>query len=259
MPSDRPLWDEREAHLVRHLLGDLPEGDREAIENRLFEDRGFVDEVQAVTDDLIDAYLAGILSPEDTARFESHFLASPVRRARFEFIRDLASAAREPDASERSTRPWMWAAVAAVLVAVAWMFLRPAPEPRHIAGTPTPAPVRSTPVRPVETQVVQLAAAPDAPVDVALPAGTRTVRLEVPIEGDYHLSFDAVIRDTAGAVAWEATGLVPPGAGMALVLNVPASVLAADAYALDVRSETLRGGTQKPLSRKYTLRVTRAR
>ncbi len=45
------------------LLGQLGEGERASIEDRLFDDAGFLDRLLDTEDDLLDAYVRGSLSP----------------------------------------------------------------------------------------------------------------------------------------------------------------------------------------------------
>jgi len=262
MASDTPLWDEREEPLVRFLLGDLPAAERATVEARLFEDRGFLDEMLAVTDDLIDAYLAGSLAPPDAARFETHFLAVRRHRERFELLRDMIAAAQEAGREGRARRfvGWSLTAAALLIAAMTATLLRRTSAPEQTAGsiTPTPRSAETTPTAPVETEVVPLSARTDQPVEIPLSSETKTVRLEVPIIDDRHPTYDAWVRNLEGAAIWTARGLVPPGSGRALILSIPAQVLTATDYALVVRGEILRDAPRAAeTERRYTLHVAR--
>lgn len=270
MSSDTPLWDEQEAPLVRYLLGELPAAEQEAIEDRLFADRAFLDEVLATSDDLIHAYLTGSLTSEDKGRFESHFLASPLRRQRYEFLRDVVTVVQKTvQPKPRVAQPWMWAAAAAIVLAAGLLAVRRDREapPHNVAQSQTPIPttapppaMTTPPIRPVETQVVRLPEPSTEPVEIALSAGTRTVRLEVPIDDDRHPTFDAIVRNADGDTVWKKTELVPPGPGMALVVLVPAELLQADVYALVIEGELLREASRASRLRlRYELRVTHGR
>src|SRR4029450_11495709 len=83
-----------EQKVVSYLLGKLPPKEVLEWEERLFTDDELNEELAASADDLIHAYLDGQLSAEDRARFEAHFLASPRRRERVVFVRDLLTAIR---------------------------------------------------------------------------------------------------------------------------------------------------------------------
>src|SRR5688572_24492463 len=197
------LWDADEERRVRFLLGAMTEAERVEIEDRLFTDPDFHDEMLATSDDLIRAYLVGKLPEGDRSRFEQHFLASPRRRERYEFLRSLvASVAAEAAPAARKMRPspaWIPAA-AVLLLAAATIIARlqqrvdgpriaghpqtPAPTAR-VAATAPPAP-RAT-VEPATRPVVRHARAvlsvrlptASAPVDLALDTDMRTLRLEV--------------------------------------------------------------------------------
>lgn len=260
---DQRLWDESEERLVRFLLGRLPPAEREEIENRIVAEDGFLEEVLATGDELSRAYLNGRLSGEDRVRFETHFLASAPQRRRFEEMRDLASAMRSRPRSRPRTPPiWMLAAAAVILVVVGVVLTqrpgssRPG-ETRIAQETPTrPAPRR---VRGETTPQVRLPARPSEPIEIPLSAETRHVRLEVPIDDDRHPTFDASLRTPDGVTVWQETDMLAPGPGVALVLLVPAEVLAADAYSLLVEGEKLRDPRHKRVSITYTLRVARPR
>ncbi len=70
-----------------YLLGALPEKRREEIEQKFFEDDDFHLEVEIVEEELFDAYLQNKLPEPERRLFETHFLASPLRRKRLQFAR----------------------------------------------------------------------------------------------------------------------------------------------------------------------------
>ena len=262
MSSEAPLWDEHEERLVRFLLGRLPAAEQEELENRALTEDGFLDEVLATADELIHAYLDAGLSAEDRERFESHFLASPMRRQRFELLRDIGAAVKgKPAATPRSAPSvWMWAVAAAILIVAGLVALRlsttPVPDRRIAQETPTPPPTPTADPNPV----VRLPGTASGTAEIPVSAETRTVRIEVPIEDDRYPTFDATLRTADGTKAWESTGLVPPGPGLALVLMVPAEILLAEDYVLQVQGEKLRDAPrQKRLTLEYKLKIARAR
>ena len=75
--------------LRQYLLGSLSIADTETCDELSFTDDGFVMRLQAVEDDLVDAYVLGQLSGGESAQFESHYLVSPRRREKVEFARSL--------------------------------------------------------------------------------------------------------------------------------------------------------------------------
>jgi hypothetical protein len=125
--------DERE--LTRYLLGQLAEEDADRLDELAIVDDDMAWRVRAVENDLVDAYVRGALDTESRQRFETHYLATPKRRAK---VRFAARFARAVDAfgppqqrPERRGRPsasppprrssWVWNAgyaAAAVLLAI---------------------------------------------------------------------------------------------------------------------------------------------
>jgi hypothetical protein len=80
---------EEQNALRQYLLGLLtPEG-RTALEERLFTDEAFYEELLIAEDELIDLYLAGRIPDAEREPFESNFLAAPERRKKLRFARAL--------------------------------------------------------------------------------------------------------------------------------------------------------------------------
>ena|SRR5215467_12537327 len=76
--------------IARYLLGDLPEEQQVAIEDRAFGDKDYLALVTAVENDLIDEYVRNELSATERQQFETRFLASAERRKRVEFAKAFA-------------------------------------------------------------------------------------------------------------------------------------------------------------------------
>lgn len=91
---------EGEVAIIRYLLGVLPEAEAEHFEQLYLQDEALFEELQGAEDELIDDYANGALSGEDRARFEQHFLRSPVRREKTR----LALAMTERAAAWKSQR-----------------------------------------------------------------------------------------------------------------------------------------------------------
>ena len=91
--------------IVRYLLGDLPEEELTAIEDRAFRDRQYLQNIVAVENDLIDEYVRGELTDSERRQFERRFLASAERRRKVEFARSLASVTTELAVIEKDARP----------------------------------------------------------------------------------------------------------------------------------------------------------
>lgn len=81
--------------IVRYLLGELPEEQRVEIEDRAFQDQQCLQSILEIENDLIDEYVRGKIPGSKRDEFESHFLASDVRRRKVDFARALATVASE--------------------------------------------------------------------------------------------------------------------------------------------------------------------
>jgi hypothetical protein len=75
--------------LRKLLLGELSPEEQQQLEERLFLDSECFQQFQAVEDDLIDEYVCGDLSGDESGKFESFFLAQPGRRESVRIARAL--------------------------------------------------------------------------------------------------------------------------------------------------------------------------
>jgi hypothetical protein len=110
--------------LVRYLLGQLSPDEADRIDELSVVDDDIAARLRLVEDDLVDAYVRGVLAGDTLTRFESHYLSSPLRRERVTFARQFVSALdRAQPAAGRTDLRTAWprwlpvlAAAAAVLV-----------------------------------------------------------------------------------------------------------------------------------------------
>lgn len=107
------------SRLRRYLLGGLSAEEEESIERDYFVNGDRFEELQAAEDDLIDDYVADLLSTEDRARFDERFVSTE-QLERVEFARSLRRRLRqEPLKQPNQGQPrWAWTlgGVAAALV-----------------------------------------------------------------------------------------------------------------------------------------------
>jgi anti-sigma factor RsiW len=75
--------------MLRYLLGELPEGERSALEEQYFADPRVFEEVTRAETALVDDYVRGRLPVEMRQRFEQAYLADPRRRERVKFAEAL--------------------------------------------------------------------------------------------------------------------------------------------------------------------------
>ncbi|MDT5261135.1 MAG: hypothetical protein QOC61_139, partial [Acidobacteriota bacterium] len=91
--------------IVRYLLGEAGEDESRRVEEWYFRDDDSLEELEAAENELIDAYVAGELTPERRTRFESLFLRSEARRRRVENARALRAALINPAPTNAHTAP----------------------------------------------------------------------------------------------------------------------------------------------------------
>jgi hypothetical protein len=110
MPVPQSTDDDR--HLTRYLLGQLAEDDADRLDELAVVDDDMAWRVRVVENDLVDAYVRGVLDAKSRQQFEAHYLASPKRRAKVRFAERFARAvdASKGPAAERQpeeTRGWL--------------------------------------------------------------------------------------------------------------------------------------------------------
>ena len=108
--------------ITRYLLGSLSAEETERLDELSLTDDEFAGRLQAVENELIDAYVEGELSGQTLEQFNSFYLSSPRRRERVGFAQALHTVAeraavgkqaanqqpvvRGPQVSPRSRTPW---------------------------------------------------------------------------------------------------------------------------------------------------------
>ena len=81
--------------IAQYLLGDLPEDQQVAVEDRAFQDQEYLASITAVENDLIDEYVRDEMPENVRRKFENRFLASAERRKRVEFAKALTHISSE--------------------------------------------------------------------------------------------------------------------------------------------------------------------
>src|SRR5262245_10313878 len=84
---------EEQAVIRQYLLGYSDADAAEAIELRLVANDEYLQEFSIVTDELIEDYLDGNLSADETTRFETHFLKTARRQRKVEIAKALSAKA----------------------------------------------------------------------------------------------------------------------------------------------------------------------
>ncbi len=154
----------------RYLLGDLDEAGAAALEDRYVADPALLEQVRAAEDALIEAFLDERLRPAERARFEAHYLASPVHRDRVAIARALRQRAEGAPQSSAAggARLYGWMALAAAMVlASLWIVSRGGPPPQQAV---VPQATRPEPEAPAPSPAPAPPLVP-APVPAPSPAG----------------------------------------------------------------------------------------
>jgi len=76
---------EGDLQIREYLLGNLSEEDQRLADERLLTESGFLDDLLAGEDDLIDDYVCDDLSQGNRSKFEQHFLCTPERQQKLKF------------------------------------------------------------------------------------------------------------------------------------------------------------------------------
>lgn len=174
-----------QAELRGFLLGEVSEEQRSAIEERFLADKDFSEELGAVEDEMIEAYLRNELSVTDRRKFEAVFLTQPRRRERVLMMKGVLAAATAEAAFKTEPAPSLWAtlvapfrfqsasvryALAAAVLVVAvlgalfvFQNLRPKPDERLVQQEPTPAPGAPAAASPLPSPILTPKAAEAGP------------------------------------------------------------------------------------------------
>jgi hypothetical protein len=90
--------------IIEYLLGSLGEEETERFDELSITDDEFAHRLRAVENDLVDSYARGELSGQRLERFESFYLASPVRREKVSFAKAFHSVASPTVLLDRQKR-----------------------------------------------------------------------------------------------------------------------------------------------------------
>lgn len=249
----------------RYLLGATTEEESTALEHAYLAADTALEEMRSAEDDLIDDYLDDVLSVEERARFEDHYMAAPTRRTRVETVRRIRAASVAHAATVRSdgaaaprsrtSMGWMpWLALAAtVAIALGGYWLSRAPSapatttassstsPQTGASSPPATPPASTasPDAPSARMLVLSLAAiavrgANAAQTVAPTPSVERLRLQLQDDGEgRRLKPTRIeIRTVGGTVVWQGPvdGAAPESAGVVAAVAVPVASVPPDDY-----------------------------
>ena len=254
-------------HLVRYLLGDLPDDEAERLDERSITDDALALRLREIENDLIDRYARG--GPFDTAleRFDGVYRTSAYLRERVRFAQALSSLTIKADPrhvpARITTTPtrlgWWSLATAALLVmaAAACFGVRSVRLGDEIAQLEArrAAVERQNAELQQERQRTAALPPPRLPAvtatfllrplrrglgndmtTVALPPGTQQVTLRLQVESHDYTTFWAALRDlTSNRIVWRSGDLPAEASGSDRIVTftVPANSLVAQRYAVE--------------------------
>jgi hypothetical protein len=273
---------------VRFLLGDAAEAEREALERRLFEDESLAEQFEIVEDELIDAYVAGRLPPQERSRFEQAYLGSPERAAKVAFARalDQRLGTDQRAAGTDRGRKWLLPLAASLLLGLGGYFgYRFVQAERELSQVQRrQAELKSqldralaersrleraleatrSEIAELERQAASVIAFTLEPRllrdsgarhDLLVPAGATVVRLTAPMSQSGYRSFSAALKTPEDRQVWQQQDIQPQPGVKSLTLAVPAAVLPSGDYILSVTGVTASGRNESVAD--FAFRVTK--
>jgi hypothetical protein len=266
-----------------YLLGRLPAEEREKLEERIFRDDSFFEEIHAAEDDLILRYWKGDLGKPDRRSFEREYLKDAANRERAEFLRDLAALHGEAcDRSKRSAARWRmalpisrwgWAALATAALSLICWFAQDSIRQRLLhnragqsATSTNPTPLPPSPphgaIGPQQNSPIQqvapalsfilspVATRGDRGTVLEVPPGAPSIHLHLPTSAKISYSaYRIALRTADGALVWN-------GSSQSLdSIDLPAARLANGDYLLSVEGKNARGAYEA--IEDYAFRVVR--
>ena len=221
--------------LRRYLLHRLEAGERDEVRQRLLTEPRFFDLASDVENDLIDAFAAGTLKPED-AQAVAELVAATGDPQRVEFARALAhQTARRASAGEIVRRPslpfWLAAAAAFVFAVSTAILLIVNHRIRTEAGSAPRTPQVPAGLIAVFELKPVLRGSSGRQV-LTVPANAKVVSIRVMAEPGYD-HYEMALRDAFGKVLWSQT--TPDRAPLELL--APTAVLRTGRYEMTVDGE----------------------
>jgi hypothetical protein len=232
--------------IVRYLLGDLPEEERQRVERAYFENEGSYRRLLEIEDDLAGCWARGELSGKQREYFVKRLLASETGRSKAQFAQALAKVAGRltVGTASQSARPtrgilvWMPAAAALTLAVLGGIEVRrlqmrvTALDAQLEAGRARAVRMPDQPL-PSFLLLPGLTRGPEALRQLALPAGAVSVRFQLQFPAgrpDGPLAARLVLAD--GHEVW--SGMAAAGGDRTAEVVVPAAVLVPEEYDLTI-------------------------
>jgi hypothetical protein len=256
--------------LRRYLLGRLPEEEAQPLLARLLADPELFELAEATEAEILDEHFRGELAAADCQGLLDRLAASPAGRRRIALAQGLAAvttrAATWPEAApvlpfrpRLLARPAARVALAAALVgaAVAVWQVQPGLPTRPAKTTRQQVAVDRQPLPPLHStsaevspflfnlSLITLRGGEESLPDLVIPPEKTVVELRLHLSPEETFPAYDLSLKREGEIVWERPHVAPPGGlGAPLAVRLPASVLAAGMYELEVRGVAPDGNTE---------------
>ena len=264
-------------HLIRYLLGELPDAEAERLDERSVTDDAFAQRLRLLEDDLVDRYARGESVGVPRERFERVRHASPYLQRKVQFAEALHDWTVKGHADRTDWRRWALAAAAVVLIAAAGYLARTnqrlrtevaqlaarqmvveqqnAQLQRQLESPPVQGVTPSAPV--TATFVLRPPRrGPESEAAVAVGKDATQVTFRLEVESDAYPRFWAALKDVAsGAIVWRSPDVdaEPAGANRIATIVVPAGILRPERYVIELTGVAKSGASE--LLGAYPIRV----
>jgi hypothetical protein len=274
---------DQELSLRRYLLAEMDDAERERIEERLFADEGFAEELEQAESRLIDDYAFNVLTPQDREKFERNFILNDERCNDLLFARAMdsyletqtASAPKQVAArrgplplnkvrlSIRTHRKWGGAAAAAIMLLIIGVplgiwWLRQKEQLRllelrrerierlvlELNRRPFSQQTLALPSVDLELQSTQLRGSGQME-QVEIDNDVKVLNLGLLLPTDEHPKYSVVVKTVDGNKLFSVDDLLPEKnqGGSSVLVRVPTEVLPTNDYQLDLNGMNPNGQT----------------
>ncbi|MBS1812932.1 MAG: hypothetical protein JST84_32500 [Acidobacteria bacterium] len=303
----------------RYLLGDLPEADQLALEQKYFAESELFEQVWAAENELVDEYVRGSLRGNDRTFFERNYLTSPKHQERVATARLLLHAAdaslsedAHPAKQETKAHSSWWenlmsfltppqlvwgGALALLLLAFGvWFYTRVPQSPEiQVAGgktaptiivpegpvpaTPQPTGAATASATPLPMSSIRQPSPTISPATnkevpsilafalvgagirggsrvqrLAIPEGTKQVRLQMPLDGEDYSRYQVQVRTVDSKEVFRQTSLSPSASKKSVAALIPATKLSSGDYVVTLSGLSQSGDLEEV--NKFYFRVS---
>jgi hypothetical protein len=245
-----------------YLLGQSRSDDAEQVEDRLLTDDDLYQQVLIVEDELVDQFVAGLLTESDRESFEKYFLAAPERRQKLRFALNLKKYVSRAEADRASLEIELAPRRAAIAAAtplrkqfwswsnpvLSYSFAGAAVLVLVVAAVVVIRNLNAPPKAPGKVMVVELtpglSRGDKGPKEISVPADTATVQLQLrnPNTSAYQ-TYRAILQSSEGREISRQDNLPrDPASNDRITYQVPASLLRPGEYNLKLSGVNQQGG-----------------